>query len=436
MEPTDSKMCAAHNAKNEFLCIDCNKLICLNCRYSHQKDHIQIIHLAEVSTNIITHMQQRLDIIKDIVHNEYNEIESMINEFHQDKENIYAMLKKLEQRIVTMLQDVSFALTKKLQVTDKKLYELQSTIGSVKSKYEQAVNDLDKLMDINRKKDYWQVYLTQEKLKTGDGVLSGIDFKEAAIKESVNRGQQTKSKLPDSLEVIPRDFSDMKMKAKKIMTITDFLYLKDITKDISKEISNFNKVLSNDINSMKQQHSVLNIKNNVETLIKKYEKKYIASWILNEKVGKTVELELLYKGKRDGFKIADFHSKCDGKSPTLTIIKVANDIFGGYTTQSWGNNIFGGIKDDPNGFTFSLTKKIKCTIRADMKKSKVPHMQNATAVFGTGEILISDRADENDDSYAIPGVNYIQPMTSDPEKFYTTTKNFKVIDIETYRVKF
>ena len=43
--------------------------------------------------------------------------------------------------------------------------------------------------------------------------------------------------------------------------------------------------------------------------------------------------ELLYDGLRDGFEPYPFHSKCDLKSNTLTIIKTNyNHIFAGFTT--------------------------------------------------------------------------------------------------------
>ena len=43
---------------------------------------------------------------------------------------------------------------------------------------------------------------------------------------------------------------------------------------------------------------------------------------------------LLYRGTRDGFDGRDFHSRCNGKSNTLTIIKPkeSSNIFGGFTT--------------------------------------------------------------------------------------------------------
>ncbi len=46
---------------------------------------------------------------------------------------------------------------------------------------------------------------------------------------------------------------------------------------------------------------------------------------------------LLYRGSRDGFGAANFHSKCDGHSNTLTILKAhgTSYIFGGFTSITW-----------------------------------------------------------------------------------------------------
>ena len=42
-----------------------------------------------------------------------------------------------------------------------------------------------------------------------------------------------------------------------------------------------------------------------------------------------------WRAKTDGWAASTFHSKCDGKGPTVTIIKVGSYIFGGYTDVSW-----------------------------------------------------------------------------------------------------
>ena len=44
---------------------------------------------------------------------------------------------------------------------------------------------------------------------------------------------------------------------------------------------------------------------------------------------------LLFRASRDGFAAKTFHSNCDNKGPTVTIVKCENNIFGGFTEVSW-----------------------------------------------------------------------------------------------------
>ena len=44
---------------------------------------------------------------------------------------------------------------------------------------------------------------------------------------------------------------------------------------------------------------------------------------------------LLFRASRDGFATQTFHSKCDNKGPTVTIVKSGANIFGGFTEISW-----------------------------------------------------------------------------------------------------
>ena len=44
---------------------------------------------------------------------------------------------------------------------------------------------------------------------------------------------------------------------------------------------------------------------------------------------------LVYRASRDGWTAADFHSRCDYKGPTVTVITSGKSIFGGYTEQQW-----------------------------------------------------------------------------------------------------
>ena len=44
-----------------------------------------------------------------------------------------------------------------------------------------------------------------------------------------------------------------------------------------------------------------------------------------------------WRAKTDGWAAFTFHSNCDGKGPTVTVIKIGNYIFGGYTDVSWSS---------------------------------------------------------------------------------------------------
>jgi hypothetical protein len=49
---------------------------------------------------------------------------------------------------------------------------------------------------------------------------------------------------------------------------------------------------------------------------------------------------LLYRGSRDGLTPAAFHTMCDGKGPTLVLVKAQSPghpvcVFGGYASTSW-----------------------------------------------------------------------------------------------------
>ena len=44
-----------------------------------------------------------------------------------------------------------------------------------------------------------------------------------------------------------------------------------------------------------------------------------------------------WRAKTDGWAASTFHSNCDGKGPTVTIVQVGSYIFGGYTDRSWSS---------------------------------------------------------------------------------------------------
>ena len=52
--------------------------------------------------------------------------------------------------------------------------------------------------------------------------------------------------------------------------------------------------------------------------------------------GKTIKfpkIKMIYRGSEHGFMYKDFHSRCDGKGPTISLFKLKHngDCIGGYT---------------------------------------------------------------------------------------------------------
>ena len=58
----------------------------------------------------------------------------------------------------------------------------------------------------------------------------------------------------------------------------------------------------------------------------------LKGWLPTDMEG---EWRLLFRASRDGFAGQTFHSKCDNKGPTITVVKSGANIFGGFTEISW-----------------------------------------------------------------------------------------------------
>ena len=53
-------------------------------------------------------------------------------------------------------------------------------------------------------------------------------------------------------------------------------------------------------------------------------------------VGSHPQWLLCYRASTHGWAVSTFHSRCDGKRNTVTIIKKGQYVFGGYADISWG----------------------------------------------------------------------------------------------------
>lgn len=117
------------------------------------------------------------------------------------------------------------------------------------------------------------------------------------------------------------------------------------------------------------------------TIVKEEEINMIKDWI---NPNETFNFELLYRASRDGDEVRTFHRLCDGKGPTLVVIKnIHNSRFGGFTAIPWSS--IEGYKTDENSlksFIFSLDAKKKYGIVN--KVGAVYHNSGYGPTFGRG----------------------------------------------------
>ncbi len=150
--------------------------------------------------------------------------------------------------------------------------------------------------------------------------------------------------------------------------------------------------------------------------------------------------KLIYQATRDGFGVSTFHSKCDNKPNTLSLIRSTNgNIFGGYTEQSWSGS--GQYKTDRNAFIFSLINKQNKPLKMKCEKCENAIYGNSYSghgpTFGGGhDFYISDNSNTNTDSYSNLGHSYPHPDyasgSSEAKSFLAGSYNFRVSEIEVY----
>jgi len=152
---------------------------------------------------------------------------------------------------------------------------------------------------------------------------------------------------------------------------------------------------------------------------------------------------LLYRGTRDGFDSDDFHSKCDGHSNTLTILKANGSgfIFGGFTTVAWDSS--SGWKSDPNAFLFSLTNKDNRPVKKKYNKSFCQYAIGCDAarcgpIFGRdNDIHVANNANTTWDSHCKLEIVHKHPNSKfgidETKTFSSQPINFQLDEIEVYQ---
>lgn len=266
-----------------------------------------------------------------------------------------------------------------------------------------------------------------------------------------------------------RNFFYEKLKNKEIKLISkDNIKILELTFEIfcEKEIINFQlekiniekedllEKICNELNQLREKYEKIEeenikLKNDIEEMKIKYEKvnnelifkeqypifdnikqyDFIIK-ILGERLNRKIShLQKIYQATVDGDTTAKFHSKVDGHSNTLIIIKSTNDkIFGAFTSLAY-HSLNGQYYYDSNAFIFSLTNLE--IYEVNKKEHSVWIGSSHSVLFGSGhDIWLQDKCLSNSQNYSVQTCyNYKGKSNALTGGSYFTTKDYIVYQV-------
>ena len=205
--------------------------------------------------------------------------------------------------------------------------------------------------------------------------------------------------------------------------------------DKIKTLEEKNKEIINKLNSLQEENNKLkNIENEncifngkpSKIVISNDEIKFLKEIIPNNK------FNLLYRATIDGDSFKTFHSKVDGKAPTIILIKTSKDKkWGAYTNNPWSST--GGCDDHPKAtyFLFSISNQKKYIRKEGITRSvcgggKIRFCD--TMGISTGSNILANNSGEEDAGNSARYENYIVDYE------ITGSKSFTCIEVEVYEV--
>ncbi|XP_078344004.1 uncharacterized protein LOC144629648 [Oculina patagonica] len=136
----------------------------------------------------------------------------------------------------------------------------------------------------------------------------------------------------------------------------------------------------------------------------------------------------------------DFHSACDGKGPTVILIRVQQNIFGGFLDKSWGGN--DGFIQSSKAFIFSLANlrrlpPFKMNLKSDKFDKAAKQQSQFGPIFGDDDIIIHTQPTSFAESFSDLDSSYEFPsqlsLTSDEQDYLLAgSKKFLVDDLEAF----
>ena len=109
--------------------------------------------------------------------------------------------------------------------------------------------------------------------------------------------------------------------------------------------------------------------------------------------------ELRYRASRDGWMNVDFHRMVDGKGPTVSLFKIADNgqCVGGFTTAKWASPESPTPVNDSTAMLFNLTSQQ--FFKSQNHSVAIKCYKGYGPYFGNGELYASEPFNGNNKCY-------------------------------------
>ena len=235
-----------------------------------------------------------------------------------------------------------------------------------------------------------------------------------------------------SLEVSKENlFSEIQLK-KLISPLDDKISL---LIDKIKTLEEKNEIIINKLNFLQEENKELKNIKNENYIFKGNTSKIIIS---DEEINFLKEIipnqnfSLLYRATIDGDSFKTFHSKVDGKAPTIKLIKTTKDKkWGAYTNNPWSST--GGCDDHKKAvyFLFSISNKKKYIRKEGVTRSICGYNKIRfcdTMGISSGSSILANNSGEEDSGNSSRYENYINDYE------ITGSNSFTAAEVEVYEV--
>lgn len=380
-----------------------------------------------------------LNNMNETLQEQKQENENLKKEIKENKNEIYKLKLKIQE-----LENI-----KRISENNAK------NINEIMKNYE----EIEKIKEeMENQKDFYTKTIKEMK-KTIEEQKIEIEEQKKEI-ENMSKKSESQKNGKDSLEnKINKNEEDIKNTNERL---TKYLNDVETVQSLNKTLLNQSSALIEQQSNILKSHIELNLEkmNNFDTKIKelkddlkkdKYDdNKYYLERVMNIKsdIIRYEELniieegirykqkknikgyKLLFKASINGYRVKDFHSICDGKSYTVTLVRTnIGRRFGGFTDQSWDQS--NSYKTGSNGFIFSLDFK-EIYYNKNSSYNIYGHSSYGP-YFGNSDFYIGDNCNNGYNSYDGSNSSY---NTNNKTYAMAGSNNFIVEDYEIYQLTF